>query len=321
MNNNLRIIFMGTPDFAVPSLRLLLENDLNIVGVVTTPDRPAGRGLKQEPSAIAKFALTQRLKILQPDNLKSGDFIRQLRDLKPDLQVVVAFRMLPEHVWRLPEMGTINLHASLLPDYRGAAPVNWVIINGEKETGLTTFFIDQQIDTGKIIHQERMLIGEEETAGQLHDRMMKQGAELLLRTVRSIASGDYHPVNQQEMIHPGSVLKTAPKITKELCRINWYEKTANIHNLIRGLSPYPAAWTEGRLTDGTTLTLRIFTSSPEMHMHDKTPGTVITDHKSKLTIAATDGYLHILDLQLAGKNRMKTAEFLRGNRDIETYKF
>lgn len=312
---------MGTPSFAVPSLRLLLENNFNVVAVVTAPDKPAGRGRKTESSAICAFARSQQLTVLQPDYLKSDDFIKQLRVLEPDLQVVVAFRMLPEAVWRLPKLGTVNLHASLLPVYRGAAPINWVIINGEKETGLTTFFIDQKIDTGNIILQEKMLIGEEETAGQLHDRMMNQGADLLIRTVKSIASGNYRPVNQQDLIHRNEELKTAPKITREVCRINWNEKTGNIHNLVRGLSPSPAAWTEGYNPEGSILMLQIFSTKVEIRTHNYAPGTVLTDHKNWLKIAAADGFIHLPELQQAGKKRMTAAEFLRGSRDIDSYRF
>jgi methionyl-tRNA formyltransferase len=321
MNSNLRIVFMGTPAFAVPSLKLLLENNFNIVAVVTAPDKPAGRGRKLESSEICTFARSQQLKVLQPDNLKSGEFVQQLAEMRPDLQVVVAFRMLPEAVWHLPGLGTINLHASLLPQYRGAAPVNWVIINGEKETGLTTFFIDQQIDTGKIILQEKMAIGREETAGELHDRMMNQGAQLVVRTVKSIESGNYSLVSQQDLIRHAEELKTAPKITKETCRINWKEKTSSIHNLIRGLSPYPAAWTEGLKADGTNLTLQVFSCRMENMPHTALPGTVFTDHKTVLKIACADGFIHILDLRQAGKKRMTTAEFMRGCREITRYSF
>ena len=253
MNSTLRIVFMGTPDFAVPSLRILLENNYHVVAIVTAPDKPSGRGRNLESSAVYNFARSRNLKVLQPDNLKSEEFVRQLTELRPDLQVVVAFRMLPEVVWRLPRFGTINLHASLLPDYRGAAPLNWVIINGEKESGLTTFFIDEKIDTGRIILQEKIMIGEEETARQLHDRMMIKGAELLIRTVNCIGSGNYETKSQQDLIRAGEELRKAPKITKESCRINWNEKVVNIFNLVRGLSPYPAAWTEGRKTDGSIL--------------------------------------------------------------------
>ena len=249
------------------------------------------------------------------------NLLNSWRRLEPDLQVVVAFRMLPEAVWRLPKLGTINLHASLLPSYRGAAPVNWVIINGEKETGLTTFFIDQQIDTGRIILQEKMAIGREETAGELHDRMMIQGADLLIRTVKGIASGNYSLVSQQDLIRYGAELKTAPKITRETCMINWNDKAVNIFNLVRGLSPYPAAWTKGRKADGTSLTLQVFSCRMENLPHTALPGTVFTDHKVFLKIACADGFIHFLDIKQAGKKRIKTGDFLRGCRDIDSYTF
>lgn len=302
---------MGTPDFAVASLDILVQNNYNIVGVITAPDKPAGRGQQVQQSAVKKYALEKGLPILQPEKLKSPEFLDQLHELKADLQIVVAFRMLPEVVWNMPPLGTFNLHGSLLPQYRGAAPINWAVINGEKETGVTTFFLQHEIDTGKVIFRERTAIGEDETAGEVHDRLMMIGAELVLRTVKAIEEGSYQQVEQDEL-SKGAELKHAPKIFKENCKIDWSKSSAEVHNLVRGLSPYPAAWTEIKAPDGKMHSLKIFRTAKENTSHDHAPGTVISDGKNFIKIAAADGLLNIIDLQLAGKKRMGAAEFLRG---------
>lgn len=302
---------MGTPDFAVASLEILVKNNYNIVGVVTAPDKPAGRGQQLQQSAVKKYALEKGLHILQPEKLKSAEFLEELRALKADLQIVVAFRMLPEAVWSMPPLGTFNLHGSLLPQYRGAAPINWAVINGEKETGVTTFFLKHEIDTGRVIFRERTPIGENETAGEVHDRLMMIGAKLVLKTVKAIESGNYKPTEQDELAKDIE-LKHAPKIFKEDCRIDWNKTVSEIHNLVRGLSPYPAAWTELLGPDGKAHSLKIFRTTKEISSHSHSTGTVLSDGRNYIKIAAADGYLNITDLQLAGKKRMGAAEFLRG---------
>jgi methionyl-tRNA formyltransferase len=307
----MRIVFMGTPDFAVPSLKILLDNGFDIVAVVTAPDKPAGRGLKMQHSPVKEFALQHSLKILQPLKLKDENFIAELKSLQPDLSIVVAFRMLPEVVWSLPRYGSVNLHASLLPKYRGAAPINWAIINGEKETGVTTFFIQQQIDTGNIILQERTNITATETAGTLHDKLMNIGASLILRTVQAIVSGNCPSVAQdfnQEQ-------PPAPKIFKDDCRINWNQPAEKVYNFIRGLSPYPTAWTT---LDGKML--KIFFAEKINEHAQHTPASVITDQKSFIHVTTSDALISITELQLEGKKKMKTEEFLRGYK-IEKLKF
>jgi methionyl-tRNA formyltransferase len=303
---DLRIIFMGTPEFAVPSLRILLENDLNVVAVVTAPDKPQGRGRKVAYSAVKTCALEYGLLVLQPTNLKSPDFLNELKAFNANLQVVVAFRMLPEAVWAMPELGTINLHASLLPQYRGAAPINWAIINGETETGVTTFFIRHDIDTGNIIFQEKIPIDDDDTAGTLHDKLMNAGAELVLKTVRAIAAGDY-PVQPQPVM---SDLKVAPRIHKETCAIDWNNSSRSIVNFVRGLSPYPAAW--------TTFNGRHFKilKAGEAHRTDNShkPGELDTDNKSFLHVRTADGWVSILELQAEGKRAMTTQVYFAGNR-------
>lgn len=305
----LRIVFMGTPEFAVSSLKMLVESGYRVVGVITAPDKPAGRGMKMQQSDVKKYALQKGLPVLQPEKLKKTEFIDQLRRLEADLQVVVAFRMLPEVVWQMPRLGTFNLHASLLPQYRGAAPLNRAIINGEKETGVTTFLLDHEIDTGKILFQEKTRINENDTVGDLHDRLMEIGAKLVLKTVDAIAEGSYVPV-RQDHLDPAS-LKHAPKLFKEDCRIDWSKPGTQIRNLIRGLSPYPGAWTELAGDDGQTFTLKIYFAEFNP-VSGLAPGTVETDGKTTLRIAASDGWLELTDLQLSGKRRMKTKEFLRG---------
>jgi len=310
--SDLRIVYMGTPAFAVAPLEKLLDAGCNVVAVVTTPDRPAGRGREIRRSAVKEFALARNLTLLQPENLKKPGFIAQLRDLAPDLQVVVAFRMLPELAWRIPPLGTFNLHASLLPDYRGAAPVNHVIINGESRTGVTTFLIDAQIDTGNILLQEETGIGEAESAGELHDRLMVMGAGLVLETTRRLASGSLKARSQDELVSPGMVLNRAPKIQKEDCRIDWNRPGRDLFNLIRGLSPFPGAFTRlFRGGDGPVI-CKIFDSGFEPASHSHPAGIIITDGKKYLKAAVTDGFLNIYSIQLEGKRRMETGDFLMG---------
>lgn len=312
MNKDLRIVFMGTPEFALPSLDILVANGYNIVGVVTVPDKPAGRGLQIHQSPVKQYAVKKGLKVLQPEKLKDEIFLKQLHELNANLQIVVAFRMLPEVVWQMPELGTFNLHASLLPRYRGAAPVNRAIINGEKETGVTTFFLQHEIDTGKIIFRERTDIGEDETAGELHDKLMTIGAELVLKTVKAIETGNYKQTEQSSFLEENEILKEAPKIVKDDCKINWDKNVTEIHHFIRGLSPYPAAWTELVSPEGKMVPVKIFKIKKEITTHAYPPGTVQSDAKHFMKVAAKDGFINILELQLAGKKRMGAAELLRG---------
>ncbi len=303
---------MGTPEFAVESLKLLLQNNYNIVAVITVPDKPAGRGQQLQQSAVKKYALEKGLNILQPEKLKDEIFLEQLTTLKADLQIVVAFRMLPEVVWNMPRLGTINLHGSLLPHYRGAAPINWAIINGEKETGVTTFFLQQEIDTGKIIFQEKTPISENETAGEIHDKLMNIGAELIVKTVRAIEAGNYPQLDQAQLISKNDFIKVAPKIFKPDCRIDWSKTVEEIHNQIRGLSPYPAAFTDFISPEGKIVSLKIFRSKKETITHHFPINSIITDSKNYIKIAVKNGYIEIDDLQVAGKKRMAVIEFLRG---------
>ncbi len=299
----MKIIFMGTPHFAVPSLKILVENGFDVVGVITAVDKERGRGKKIQPSPVKQYALEQGLNILQPKNLKNEDFQAELKALNADIQVVVAFRMLPASVFEMPPKGTINLHSSLLPDYRGAAPINWAVINGEKESGLTTFFIEQKIDTGEILFQHKMEIGEEETAGALHDRMMEEGAELVLKTVRALESGDYTTSPQPKL----EQYKAAPKIFKDDCEINFLNNGESIRNFVRGLCPYPAAYTilkEHRF--------KVFKTEIEYAENLPAPGTIETDEKTFIKVACNNSWVHLTDLQLAGKKRMKIDELLRG---------
>ncbi len=300
----MRIIFYGTPDFAVGTLDALLRAGENVVAVVTAVDKPQGRGRQLKPSAVKAYALEKGLEVLQPGNLKSDEFQKDLQDLQPDLQVVVAFRMMPEKVWNFPPKGTINLHASLLPAYRGAAPINWAIINGEKETGVSTFFLQHEIDTGNIIHQDKVAIDPKETAGTLHDKLMERGAALVVRTVKSIADGT-EPQQIQDLSVAAPI---APKIFKEDCLINWNLPAEQIERLIRGLSPYPAAYT---LWDGKVL--KIFSSEMGKEAPTIQPGTVECDGKNYLRVACKDAWLHLLDIQMEGKKRMEIKAFLRGN--------
>ena len=303
---------MGTPEFAVESLDILVKHNYNIVGVVTMPDKPAGRGQQIQESDIKKYAVEKGLTILQPEKLKDENFIHQLEELKADLQIVVAFRMLPEMVWNMPRLGTINLHGSLLPQYRGAAPINWAVINGEKETGVTTFLLQHQIDTGKIIFREKTPIEENETAGEIHDRLMKIGASLILKTVQAIEKNDFPQIDQLELIAKGEKEKHAPKIFKEDCKIDWSKNVSEIHNFIRGLSPYPTAFSTWHAPDGKTFSVKIFRTEKDIAIHSLPLQSVITDSKTFLKIAVKDGFISILDLQLAGKKRMSVADMLRG---------
>lgn len=313
---SLRIVFMGTPEFAVASLDALVKAGCHIVGVITAPDKPAGRGMQLQQSAVKKFAVEHGLKVLQPEKLKQAGFLEELRSLQADLQVVVAFRMLPEAVWNMPPLGTINVHGSLLPDYRGAAPINWAVINGEDQTGVTTFKLQHEIDTGDILLQETMPIGEDETAGEVHDRMKDIGAALLVKTVRGLADGSLKPIPQSDGLRrtgdhssDGDRRTKAPKIHTDTCRINWDETMENIHNLIRGLSPYPGAF-----TIMNEKMLKIFRSKKEAGFPRETEGEYETDGKTFLKFSCADGYIHALELQMEGKKRMPVEEFLRGYR-------
>ena len=309
----MKIIFMGTPDFAVTSLKVLIENNFEVVGVITSPDRRAGRGKKIHFSAVKDFALENELKILQPKNLKDEIFLKELNDLQADLQVVVAFRMLPEKVWNMPKYGTINLHASLLPQYRGAAPINWAIINGEKETGITTFFINENIDTGNIIFQEKIFITKDETAGTLHDKLMYNGANLLSKTVTAIQNTTYENIAQKTLISQNIELKKAPKIFKPDCEINWENNVNTIDAFIRGLSPYPCAWSmlqdEENKKEYYT---KIYFAKPITENHDKKIGSIITDNKNYIRVAVKNGFLEMVDLQIQGKKKLPIKDFLRG---------
>lgn len=314
MSGQLRIIFMGTPDFAVHSLQALLNSSHTVVAVVTAPDRPAGRGQHLQFSPVKTEALNAGIPVLQPLNLKDSNFLEQLRSFKADLQVVVAFRMLPELVWNMPELGTFNLHASLLPQYRGAAPINHVLINGEKVTGLTTFFLAHEIDTGKIIFREEYPIFPEDNAGTLHDRLAVAGADLVRRTADAIAEGNVQGLDQSRFLKSGEILRLAPKLYKETCFINWNSSVSDIHNLIRGLSPYPAAFTRIKDQSGKTLQLKIFSSHTVQETGKGKPGEILTDSKSFLGFRGEDGILYCDEVQMEGKKRMTITEFLRGFR-------
>lgn len=308
--NDLRIVFMGTPEFAVASLDALVQNGFQIAGVVTAPDKPAGRGMKLQESAVKKYARENNLPVLQPDKLKDPQFLQMLQSLQADLQVVVAFRMLPKVVWNMPPLGTINVHASLLPQYRGAAPINWALINGETETGVTTFKLQHEIDTGDILLQSRLTIGENETAGELHDRLKEAGALLLVETIQGLANGSLIERPQLTVLEKVAFEpKHAPKIFTNTSLIDWQQHVDQVHNLIRGLSPYPAAFT---YLNGKTL--KIYRSKKEKLGPPMEPGKAETDKKTFLKFACADGYIHVLDVQLEGKKRMTVEEFLRGYR-------
>jgi methionyl-tRNA formyltransferase len=309
-----KIVFLGTPEFAVASLDALYQADFTIAAVVTAPDKPAGRGMQLQQSAVKKYAVEKGIPVLQPDKLKNPEFLETLKSYEADVQVVVAFRMLPEVVWSMPRLGTINLHGSLLPQYRGAAPINWAIINGETETGVTTFKLQHQIDTGNILLQKTIAISEDETAGELHDEMKEVGAELLVRTIRALVAEELQE-QPQEIFDATSVdsgqttLKHAPKIFTETCKIDWTKDATSIYNLIRGLSPFPGAFTY--LNDKL---LKIFSAQKEIATHSLEKGSYETDGKSYLKFACADGFIHVNEIQPEGKRRMKVDEFLRGFR-------
>lgn len=314
---DLRIVYMGTPEFAVESLRCLVEGGYNVVGVITMPDKPIGRhGSILQPSPVKQYAMTQGLKVLQPEKLKDETFVEELRSLHADLQIVVAFRMLPEIVWQMPRLGTFNLHASLLPQYRGAAPINWAVINGETETGITTFFLKHEIDTGEIIDQVRIPIADTDNVGVVYDKLMELGGKLVVKTVDAILAGNIKTIPQENLVKVGE-LRPAPKIFKETCRINWSGGVKKTYDFIRGLSPYPGAWTEIHESENQTTTLKIFETEKIFAVHSLKSGTIITDKKTYFRIALNDGYLNILSLQMAGKKRMDINDFLKGYRHHE----
>lgn len=309
---SLRIVYMGTPDFAVLPLKKIVEAGFPVVGVVTNPDKPAGRGRQMQESAVKKYAKEAGLKVLQPEKFRDENFLTELADLKADLQLVVAFKMLPEVVWSMPPLGTVNLHASLLPDYRGAAPINWAIIHGESFSGVTTFLLKQEIDTGNILFQQKVEIPDAMTAGELHDALMVEGADLLLKTVEAIEEGDYPLLDQTHLLQGREAIH-APKIFKEDMKINWEHSLEKIYNQIRGLSPYPAAWTElWQKKTGETVSLKIFRTEKKYQVHNRKIGDMETDGKSFWDVYVRDGVLRILELQLSGKKRMYTPDFLRG---------
>ncbi len=314
----LRIVYMGTPDFAVAPLRRLVEEGYQVVSVITMPDKPAGRGLKLQESAVKRYAKEAGIPVLQPEKLKNPEFVAQFRALNADLAIVIAFRMLPEIIWSSPRLGTFNLHASLLPQYRGAAPINWALINGENRTGVTTFMLNHEIDKGDILGQHEVAISPEDNAGTLHDKLMNAGVELVTETVEAIAAGTARPIVQPES--EKGLLKEAPKIFKDDCRIDWSETGENIRNLVRGLSPYPAAWSALSGTQESS-NVKIYEVRFERAIHSHPPGMLFTDGKKYLKTACADGYILIGELQMAGKKRMKTEEFLRGFKGIENCRF
>ena len=309
---SMRIVFMGTPEFAVESLDILIKNNYNVVGVVTAPDKPAGRGQQIQQSAVKKYALEKNLKLLQPEKLKDENFITELKELKADLQFVVAFRMLPEVVWNMPKMGTYNLHASLLPKYRGAAPINWAIINGEKESGVTTFKLKHEIDTGNILFQQKVTIDFGTTAGELHDKLMVAGAELILRTVKQINKSFDDGSELDFLLQEESMVCHAPKIFKEDCLIDWSKTAVEINNLIKGLSPYPTAYAHFKNGDGNLQTIKIFNSKYELGDSFQPNGSLLTDNKNFLKVYCENGWIEVTEIQLQGKKKMSVPEFLRG---------
>ncbi len=314
-NNSFRIVFMGTPKFAQESLREIIAEGLNVVGIITAPDKPSGRGRKVLESAVKKYAVEKNIPVLQPPNLKNPEFLEKLKKLEAHLNVVVAFRMLPKAVWAMPENGTINLHASLLPDYRGAAPINRVIMNGEKKTGVTTFFIEKEIDTGNILYMEEVNIPESMNAGELHDILMKKGAGLLIKTINSIISGNKLSVPQERV----SQLNLAPKIYPEDCKIPWQNNVHSIYNHIRGLSPYPGAWTEISTNKDERFILKIYSSEIELKQNSFNTPSVIKESNKAFEIAVPGGIIRIKELQVPGKKKMNIQDFLRGN-SIEGWK-
>ncbi|HRC32064.1 MAG TPA: methionyl-tRNA formyltransferase [Bacteroidia bacterium] len=306
----MRIIFYGTPDFAVPSLQILIENKFNVVAVVTAADSPAGRGLQMKFSPVKEYAISQNIKVLQPHKLKDPVFLEEIKSLMPDLQIVVAFRMMPQVLWSMPPLGSFNLHGSLLPQYRGAAPINWAIINGEKETGVTTFFLQQEIDTGNIIFQEKIPIDERDNATTLHNKMMHTGAALVLKTAWAINNGEVDATPQSKV--DTNELKAAPKIFKETCAINFNNEVDKVNNFVRGLSRYPAAYTYIVSKDNERLQLKIYSAQKEYGEMNVAAGNMQTDGKTFLKFACNNGWLHALELQLQGKKAMTVQEFLRG---------
>ena len=311
---SLRIVFFGTPEFAVESLSRLVEGGYNIVGVVTMPDKEAGRGHKLLQSPVKQYALAHGLKLMQPERLKNPQFIEELRALNADLQIVIAFRMLPEAVWAMPPLGTFNLHASLLPKYRGAAPINWAVINGETETGVTTFFLKHEIDTGDIIQQRKIAIADDDNVGIVHDKLMVMGADMVIETVDAIIAGTVKPVPQEKLCNAGTEPTPAPKIFKETCRIDWNRPARDVRNLVRGLSPYPAACTEITDAAGTVHTAKVFETAlaSDITATVRRPGEIWNNGTGRLLAMCSDGAVEIKQLQLAGKKRMPAADFLRG---------
>jgi methionyl-tRNA formyltransferase len=305
----MRIVFLGTPDFAVASLKALVENDFDVVGVITMPDKKSGRGMRLQQSAVKKYAIQEGITVLQPVSLKEDAFHKELRALKPDLQIIVAFRMLPQTVWQLPRYGTFNLHGSLLPNYRGAAPINWAVMNGEKETGVTTFFLEHEIDTGEIIGCSKITIGPNETAGEVHDRLMIVGADLVVETTRKIFKGSVSTQNQNDILK-GQKPKLAYKIFKESCKIDWRQKSNDVHNHIRGLSPYPTAFSTLKFPNGKEVVFKIFKG--EQKNDTLKSGEIKTDGKSELYIGCKEGSIKVCELQIAGKKRMQIKSFLQG---------
>ena len=310
---DLRIVYMGTPDFAVESLRRLVEGGYNVVGVITMPDKPIGRHQTElQASPVKRYAVEQGLRVLQPEKLKDPTFLEELRSLQADLQIVVAFRMLPEAVWAMPRLGTFNLHAALLPQYRGAAPINWAIINGDKETGITTFFLDHEIDTGSVIQRVPVPILDTDNAEDVHDKLMLLGADLVVETVDNILADRVKPIPQSEL-QTDEPLRPAPKIFKETCRIDWTAGVKRTYDFVRGLSPYPAAWTE-LLNGGKRTVLKIYATEKEFCQVNEPVGRLLESNDGGLKVALTDGYLHLKSIQLAGKKRMDVADFMRGFR-------
>ena len=307
----MKIIFIGTPAFAVPSLEILVKHGYDIPAVITAPDKHAGRGQQLHQSEVKKYALENGLRVMQPEKLKDEFFLTEVKSLKADLQIVVAFRMMPEALWNMPSLGTFNLHGSLLPQYRGAAPINHAIINGEMETGVTTFFLKHEIDTGKILLQEKVVIGKDETVGELHDRLMIVGANLVLKTVQRIETGNYQPTEQEKLIINPAILKHAPKIFKNDCRIDFTKNVSTLHNKVRGLSPHPTAFFEIEKNNGEIFLVKVYKSSFE-ETSVVLSHALFTDHKNILKVSGRDGFLNLLEVQLPGKRRMKVEELLRG---------
>ncbi len=312
MTPDTRIVFMGTPDFATGCLKKLIDNNYNIVGVVTVADKPAGRGKKISESSVKKYAAEKNIPVLQPTKLKNEEFLKKLKDLNAELNIVVAFRMLPEAVWKMPTLGTFNLHASLLPDYRGAAPINWAVINGDTKSGVTTFMIDEKIDTGEILLQEEVPISDNMSAGELHDNLLKIGSELILKTVNGLSTKSITPSPQSKM----NDFKKAPKIFKNDCKIDWDKPLNDIHNFIRGLSPYPAAWTEIQLNNNI-YTFKILIAEKELENHNHKIGDIIIDKKT-FKIAAKDGFINIIKAQIQGKKPQSTVDLINGTANYDS---